>query len=64
MWDYDVYTDDVQMKTTKTISASVAQIEAKLRKYGENGWELVAVEHLVTTTQNLVAMIHYLRKRK
>ena len=64
MWDYDLYTDDVQMANPQTITASLKQIEENLTKYGQKGWELVAVEHLRTSDPNLVAMVHYLKKQK
>ena len=60
MWDYDVYTHDVQIGSTPAIVASLKEIEAAVRKYGQNGWELVAVEQsniarfgLVELTSNL-----------
>ena len=63
MWDYDVYVDDVQMNSPQAITTSLNQIEARLKQYGQNGWELVAVEHLKTTNPTLFAMVHYLRKQ-
>lgn len=64
MWDYDVYVDDVQMANPQAMMASLQQIEGKLKQYGQQGWELVAVEHLQTSNPNLVAMVHYLRKQR
>ena len=64
MWDYDVYVDDIQILNPQTVTASINQIEARLRQYGQNGWELVAVEDLVTSNPNLVVMVHYLRKQR
>jgi hypothetical protein len=63
MWDYDVYVDDVQTSSPQAITASLKEIELKLKQYGQHGWELVAVESLQTSTPDQVAMVHYLRKQ-
>lgn len=64
MWDSEVYVDNVQTANPQTLTASLNQIEAKLKQYGRKGWELVAVENLRTSNPTILARVHYLRKAK
>ncbi len=64
MWDSEIYVDNVQIANSQTASTSLIQIKAKLKQYGRNGWELVAVENLRTSNPTLIARVHYLRKAK
>jgi len=64
MFEYDVYVDDVQLGDRQAFITSIAQIKATINQRARDGWELVAVEHVVSINPKVVAMIHYLRRAK
>ena len=63
MIEYDVYVDDVQLGDPQAFKTSIGQIEATINQRAQAGWELVAVEHLVSMNPKVVAMVHYLKRQ-